>query len=127
MYVLGRTDPTLTMGSHQQVLDVSAPDTEKNLKRLLGCTLREGFEILAGRGIWTPNGHRGEKCPPPVSIRSLRKARSPVVVRVTRKRLMGLEPTTFCWQAVRDGPIPSIYAGSARNHDKESHSRRQAR
>jgi hypothetical protein len=63
MYLLGHTDPTLTMAVYQQVLDVSAPDTEKNLKRLLGCSLREGFQIFAGRGIWTPNGHPAEKKP----------------------------------------------------------------
>jgi hypothetical protein len=38
-------------------------------------------------------------------------ARNPLVERASRKRLMGLEPTTFCWQAVREVPISSVYAG----------------
>src|SRR6266496_586160 len=50
MYPLGHTDPKLTLGVYQQVLDMAggAPD---QLAQLLGCDLDEAFVALAGRAL----------------------------------------------------------------------------
>lgn len=48
MYLLGHTDPTLTMRVYQQVLDMggAAVDT---LEKVLGCTLEEALATYSGR------------------------------------------------------------------------------
>ena len=48
MYLLGHTDPNLTMRVYQHVLDLrgSAPE---QLEELLGCTVDEAFWVLSGR------------------------------------------------------------------------------
>jgi integrase len=53
MYLLGHTNPTLTMSVYQQVLDVAAPDLERTLESLLGCDAASGFEVFAGRQDWS--------------------------------------------------------------------------
>ena len=53
MYLLGHTDPTLTMRVYQQVLDMGATAPDQ-LAELLGCTVDEAFTLLSGRGF----GHR---------------------------------------------------------------------
>lgn len=60
MYLIGHTNPTLTMRVYQQVLDMggTAPD---QLEDLLGCTVDEAFTVLSGREVWTPKGHSAAK------------------------------------------------------------------
>jgi integrase len=62
MYLIGHTDPTLTMRVYQQVLDMggTAPD---QLEELLGCAAEEAFTVLSGREVWTPKGHSTAKDP----------------------------------------------------------------
>jgi integrase len=61
MYLLGRTDPTLTMAVYQQVLDLGDAGI-KTLERLLGARLDEVGQVLCGRqpeAEWSPIGHPG--------------------------------------------------------------------
>jgi integrase len=60
MYLLGHTDPKLTMGVYQQVLDMGAAAVEA-LERAVGCTSEEAFQTLGGRAVWPPIGHPAEK------------------------------------------------------------------
>jgi integrase len=57
MYLLGHTDPTLTMRVYQQVLDMGGTAVE-TLETALGCTLDEALATYSGReGLgtqWTP-------------------------------------------------------------------------
>jgi integrase len=59
MYLLGHTDPTLTMAVYQQVLDLGDAGI-KTLERLLGARLEEVGQVLCGRqpeAEWPPIGH----------------------------------------------------------------------
>lgn len=56
MYLLGHSDPTLTMRVYQQVLDVPAQAID-DLEGLLGCTLDEAQTVLSGYG---QRGLRGD-------------------------------------------------------------------
>jgi predicted metal-dependent phosphotriesterase family hydrolase len=49
MYLLGHTDPTLTMRVYQQVLDMSGMAVE-TLEKVLGCTLDEALATYSARG-----------------------------------------------------------------------------
>jgi hypothetical protein len=60
MYLIGHTDPTLTMRVYQQVLDMGGSALDQ-LEGLLGCTVDEAFTVLSGREVWTPKGHSAEK------------------------------------------------------------------
>jgi integrase len=63
MYLLGHTDPTLTMRIYQQVLDMAGRAVE-TLERVLGCTLTEALAIYSGReGLWTQSGLASEILP----------------------------------------------------------------
>ena len=57
MYLLGHTNPTLTMAVYQQVLDVAAVGTEARLRDLLGCELDAALQIFSGRQSWTQLPH----------------------------------------------------------------------
>lgn len=48
MYLLGHTDPTLTMRVYQQVLDMGGAAVE-HLEEVLGCTIHEAFMTYSGR------------------------------------------------------------------------------
>jgi integrase len=61
MYLLGHTDPTLTMAVYQQVLDLGDAGI-RTLERLLGARLDEVGQVLCGRQPeveWSPIGHPG--------------------------------------------------------------------
>ena len=63
MYLLGHTDPTLTMAVYQQILDLGGAAI-KTLERLLGARLDDVGQILCGRqpeAEWSPIGHRTSK------------------------------------------------------------------
>jgi Phage integrase family len=49
MYLLGHTDPTLTMRVYQQVLDMGGVAVE-TLEKVLGCSLDEALATYSGRG-----------------------------------------------------------------------------
>jgi integrase len=49
MYLLGHTDPTLTMRVYQQVLDMGGAAVE-TLESVLGCTLDDALTTYSGRG-----------------------------------------------------------------------------
>ena len=57
MYLLGHTDPTLTMRVYQQVLDMGGAAVE-TLEGVLGCTIQEALATYSGReGLgtqWAP-------------------------------------------------------------------------
>ena len=48
MYLLGHTDPKLTMGVYQQVVDMTG-EAPARLEQILGCDLDDAFTVLAGR------------------------------------------------------------------------------
>jgi integrase len=60
MYLLGHTDPTLTMGVYQQVLDMGAGAVDA-LERIIGCGPDEAFQVLSGRQVCGPNVDPAEK------------------------------------------------------------------
>jgi integrase len=64
MYLLGHTDPTLTLAVYQQVLDVGGGSVGR-LERVLGCPLAEARAILNGQrlpaGVLQTNCERGTK------------------------------------------------------------------
>jgi integrase len=53
MYLLGHSDPTMTMAVYQQVLDV-ADGAVSTLEQLLGASLDELFVVLSGRAARDP-------------------------------------------------------------------------
>ena len=63
MYLLGHTDPTLTMRVYQQVIDMGEGGLQ-TLEQAIGCTIAEAFTLLSGRGFWHPIGTRARKRPP---------------------------------------------------------------
>jgi integrase len=66
MYLLGHTDPTLTLAVYQQVLDMGTASVAA-LEEAMGATLAEAHEILCGRGaeqgVLVPNSYPGTKKP----------------------------------------------------------------
>ena len=54
MYLLGHTDPKLTMGVYQQVLDLGS-DALQGLEDALGCDLEEAFAAFSGRQVLAAN------------------------------------------------------------------------
>ncbi len=63
MYLLGHTDPTLTMAVYQQILDLGGAGIT-TLERLVGARLDEVGQILCGRqpeADWSPIGHSAFK------------------------------------------------------------------
>jgi hypothetical protein len=63
MYLIGHTDPTLTMRVYQQVIDMGEGGLE-TLEKLIGCTLEEAFALLSGRGVLATNWQPANKMPP---------------------------------------------------------------
>jgi integrase len=67
MYLLGHTDPKLTMGVYQQVLDM-AGEAPAQLAEILGCDLDEAFAVLAARtprrGVLPTNCQQNQKTAP---------------------------------------------------------------
>jgi integrase len=57
MYLIGHTDPTLTMRVYQQVIDMGEGGVEA-LETVIGCALAEAFTLFSGRGVLSTN------CPP---------------------------------------------------------------
>jgi len=47
MYLMGHTDPTLTLGVYQQVMDVAHGALDL-LEDLIGCSLEESKELVEG-------------------------------------------------------------------------------
>jgi hypothetical protein len=77
MYLLGHTDPTLTMRVYQQVIDMGQGGIEA-LETLIGCTLPEAFILLSGRGVLSTNCPPAEKTPPSLGRRTGSKAWNPL-------------------------------------------------
>lgn len=69
MYLLGHTDPTLTVRVYQQVIDMGEGGVE-TLERAIGCTITEAFTLLSGRGVLAPIRHPSEKMPSQLGGRS---------------------------------------------------------
>jgi integrase len=61
MYLLGHTDPKLTLSVYQQVLDLASGSTEV-LESVLGCTLDEACDVLSGR-VLVANSYPATKKP----------------------------------------------------------------
>jgi hypothetical protein len=60
MYLLGHTDPTLTMRVYQQVIDMGEGGVQ-TLEQAIGCSIAEAFTLLSGRGVLAPIRHPSEK------------------------------------------------------------------
>ena len=60
MYLLGHTDPTLTMRVYQQVIDMREGGVQ-TLEQAVGCTIAEAFTLLSGRRVLAPNRDPSEK------------------------------------------------------------------
>jgi hypothetical protein len=60
MYLLGHTDPKLTMRVYQQVLDMGGGAIEV-LERVLGCTVDEARETWSGRLELPLNSQSGQE------------------------------------------------------------------
>jgi hypothetical protein len=96
MYLMGHTDPTLTLAVYQHVLDMGRGSVGR-LEEMLGCSLAEARAI-----------YNGERVAAGVSVlrrkKPLRADRTLCGGGVgnrpfpgkSRKRLKGLEPSTFC-------------------------------
>ena len=54
MYLIGHTDPTLTMRPYQQVIDMGDGGVQM-LEMAIGCTLEEALALLSGRGVLATN------------------------------------------------------------------------
>jgi hypothetical protein len=84
MYLLGHTDPTLTMAVYQQVLDLGGAAI-KTLERLLGARLDEVGQILCGVNR-RPIGHRlVTGAFKPLDSGPLRSARRSQIVLISRQ------------------------------------------
>jgi hypothetical protein len=71
MYLLGHTNPKLTMAVYQQVLDMGGQAVAA-LEKILGCSPDDACQIYSGRQpagasvpeILAPNWHSATKSPP---------------------------------------------------------------
>jgi hypothetical protein len=63
MYLLGHTDPTLTMRVYQQVLHMGGGGIE-TLEVVLGCKVQEAFATYSGREGLGTQCAPGSKIPP---------------------------------------------------------------
>jgi hypothetical protein len=89
MYLLGHTDPTLTMRVYQQVLDMGGGAIE-TLERVLGCTIEEALASYSGReGLgtqWVP----GAKNVPERGRNGATKTRKPALGAGFRRAADGI-------------------------------------
>jgi integrase len=60
MYLIGHTDPTLTMRVYQQGIDMGEGGLH-TLEKLTGCTLDEAFALLSARGVFATNWQPADK------------------------------------------------------------------
>jgi integrase-like protein len=105
MYLLEHADPTLTMRVYQQVIDMREGGVQ-TLEQAIGCTIAEAFTLLSGRAVLAPNWHPSEKRPP--NSRWPERAgrrRNGLDQGTSRKRLKGLEPSTFCMASRRSSQL----------------------
>ena len=116
MYLMGHTDPTLTLGVYQQVIDVSDNALDL-LEDLIGCSLDEAKTLFDGgsrrsrRGLASRN-HSGT-CR--VAARreagnSAEKRERPAIAGLSEERMKGLEPSTFCMASRRSSQLSYIRA-----------------
>jgi hypothetical protein len=104
MYLLGHTDPTLTMRVYQQVLDMGGAAVE-TLERVLGCTLQGALGIYSGReGLWTQSEPGAKTSSVDRSQRGRQDAIWGSVEPDPAKRLKGFEPSTFCMASSSSTP-----------------------
>jgi hypothetical protein len=87
-------EPTVIMRVYQQVMEMGDAGVQ-TLEKVIGCTLGEAFTLLSGRGVLATNRQPAKKTPPSPMRRGGWKAPKPLGSGHF-KRLMGLEPTTFC-------------------------------
>jgi integrase len=62
MYLLGHTDPKLTLSVYQQVLDIASDSSVEALECVLGCTLAEACDVFNGR-VLVANSYPATKKP----------------------------------------------------------------
>ena len=105
MYLIGHTDPTLTMRVYQQVIDMGEGGLE-TLEKLIGCTLDEAFALLSGRGVLATNWQPAKKnASQPGEWSELEGTETPLAAGRSSKRLKGLEPSTFCMASRRSSEL----------------------
>jgi hypothetical protein len=83
------------MRIYQQVLDMGDAGVEM-LEAVIGCTLTDAFTPFLGAGFCPAIVPRAKKCLPARCVERTGRRRNRLVAGDAGKRLMGLEPTTFC-------------------------------
>ncbi len=118
MYLLGHTDPKLTMGVYQHVLDLSA-EGEQTLTRVLGGDVSEIGSMLSGRSprptqkasFRHSNKHLRRSKRSRLRVRGrFRMLKGPRLRAFHEERMKGLEPSTFCM--ARNGHVTLHDRGS---------------
>jgi hypothetical protein len=96
MYLIGHTNPTLIMRVYQQVMDVGTLAARRSRRRSGARSVRPSHCFLAEE-LWQPIGQPAERnASEPRRVERAGRRRNRLVTGTSRKRLMGLEPTTFC-------------------------------
>ena len=118
MYLMGHTDPTLTLGVYQQVMDVSDHALDL-LEDLIGCSLDEAKALFDGGSRRSRRGLDPGTIPERVALqRSIageaaigpRNAKGPRFAGLSEERMKGLEPSTFCMASRRSSQLSYIRA-----------------
>ena len=117
MYLLGHTDPKLTLAVYQQVLDLGRGSVE-TLEQTLGCTLAEARAIFNGEApapgvLGTKAEPRTKNASAAADRRAGRRKKKAGLQGLPRKRMKGLEPSTFCMASRRSSQLSYIRASSA--------------
>jgi hypothetical protein len=100
MYLLGHTDPKLTLAVYLQVLDLGTGSVE-TLEQALGCALAGARAIFNGEStqprVSGTNPEPATKKLPPRATRPHWRPEKPAVLQgIPREGMKGLEPSTFC-------------------------------
>ena len=85
----------VVVGHLQQVIDMG-DGCAQMLETVIGCTLDDAFALLAGRGFCPPIVHRPKKRLPARHVERAGRRGNRWLAGTSRKRLKGLEPSTFC-------------------------------
>jgi hypothetical protein len=104
MYLLGYTDPTLTMCVYQQLIDMGEGGVQ-TLEQAIGCTIAEAFILFPAGAYWHPIGTRARKSLPARCTERAGRGRNGSGTGTSRKRLKGLEPSTFCMASRRSSQL----------------------
>ena len=125
MYLLGHTDAKFTMRVYQQVLDVGA-DTGRQLTELLGPSAEDAAIQQSGRAHWASDRPDALKSVSAETSWESSERENPLQERDSAKRLMRLEPTTFC-MASRSCGDARVFSKPSANRLRRGLARRRVR